>query len=90
MKLQRSLDTLTPITLALLCLIVQNTAHAETKEQKSSPSKVAVAAPATQLAVPNAMSTDTNTDRAALAARRDVEPQVNGSVRDFPSTGTGK
>jgi hypothetical protein len=91
MKLQRPLNTLAPITLALLCLVVQNAAHAETKEKKPSPSKAAVATPVTQPAAPSTTSTDINADRAAaVAARRDGDPAVNGSVRDFPPTDAAK
>jgi hypothetical protein len=89
MKLQHPLNTLAPITLALSCLVVQNIVHGETKEQKPSPSKVAVVAPVTQPAAPSATSTDINADRAA-AARRDGDPVVNGSIRDFPPTDAGK
>ncbi len=83
MKLQRPLDTLAPITLALLCLAVQYTAHAETKEQKLSPQTVAVAATTTQPTTPHITYTDLNAERAAVAARRDVDPAINGSVKDL-------
>ena len=90
MKSQHPLNTLAPITLALSCLVVQNIAQAENKEHKPNTSKVTVATPVTRPAAASATSTDINAERAAAAARRDGDPAVNGSVRDFPPTDAGK
>jgi len=91
MKSKRELKTLASSLIMLLCITGPGAAHAEAEGQHAVPTKVVPAVAVRPSATQGSASVDVSVmARAALAAQRDVDPQVNGTVRDVPGVGSSR
>ncbi len=75
---------------ALLYLSAQNAVHAQDAQFLPSNSEKVAATPAQSPATPITATADAISAQAAVAARRDADPKLNGSVGDVPAKPTSK
>lgn len=91
MKSKRELKTLASSLIMLVCLTGPGAASAQAERQRAVPAKVVAAAAVRPSATQGSASADVSVmARAAVAAQRDVDPQVNGTVRDVPGVGPSR
>lgn len=75
---------------ALLYLAALSAAHAQAAPISPNNSATVAAAPAQTPAAPSNAAADTISAQAAVAARRDTDPKLNGFVGDVPAKPSSK
>lgn len=80
------------VAAALLYLSAQNAAHAQAAQFSPNNSAIVAvaAAPAQSPATPTTSTANAIGAQAAVAARRDTDPKINGSVGDVPAKPSSK
>lgn len=78
------------IAAALLYLAAQNVAHAQAAQSLPNNSATVAAAPAQPPAASSTATADAISAQAAVAARRDTDPKLNGSINDVPAKPSNK
>lgn len=78
------------VAAALLYLSAQNAVHAQTTQFLPNNSATVAEAPAQSPATPTTSTANAIGAQAAVAALRDTDPKINGSVGDAPAKPASK